>query len=83
MEDTHVFETARFLDASGPDHLQYFANFITWLNVTNPALTADPFKIQKVEPDPIRRAIDKLQFGCGHVAVHKLERTHWAPVEKT
>lgn len=79
VEDTCVFENSYFADVPGINHLEFFAQYVAVLNVHGADFVADPFKIQRFEPDVICRSVDRIEFGCGYVALHKLERTHWTP----
>ena len=81
VEDTNVAYVAPYADlAPAVTHLSYFAQLINMLNMNTSqfSLVADPFKVPHSEPDPVRRAVDKIEFGCGYIAVTKLERKHWA-----
>lgn len=82
VEDVTVVSVPYYADmVPHTNHVQYFVQYLTVLNSAdkNPGLVADPFKVVRVELDPIARAVDKVEFGCGYIAITKLERCHWRP----
>lgn len=87
IEDTICFKSDGHLDKSKPHHLAYFWNLTTHLNQWRLDSSSigvrdhcvDPFKIQKTTSDPLEYGIDRIEFGCSYVAVHKLVRKHWMP----
>lgn len=84
VEDTNVYNIQQFTDNSYPTHLIYFINFIHFLNQSRLNSSegfrdycADPFKILKKTNDTFECYIDKIEFGCSFIAIHKKIRTHW------
>jgi hypothetical protein len=86
VEDTNCFKIRAFIDSSVPDHLNYFAQFIPPLNQSRYDSTedgaikdycTDPFKIMKKANNVFEASIDKIEFGCGYIAISKLVREHW------
>ena len=37
----------------------------------------DPFKIQKKTENVFEYSIDKIEYGCSYIAIHKKIRRHW------
>jgi hypothetical protein len=91
VEDTHVWKVDRYVTSGAPNHLIYFAQILPFLNqmrqidsVLGPKDTsADPFKIQKKTDNFAEQSIDKIEFGCGYIALTKKTRFHWIPVPDT
>lgn len=88
VEDTSCFKPHPWVDithdSSYPNHLQYFVQFTPLLNQWRYDSTSgprdfccDPFKILKKTDNVFEYSIDKVEFGCGFIAIHKLIRTHW------
>lgn len=82
VEDTGIFTVPPFNDVPSTNHIQYFANLLPFLNMAGASLVADPFKIPFTAPTAVHQGVDRLEFGCGFVAVHKLVRHHWAVATK-
>lgn len=86
VEDTICYKSQRHLRPGAPNHLDYFTKFVPFLNqwreddsTSGPRDNCvDPFKIQKKSANPFERGIDKIEFGCSYIAVHKKTRFHWA-----
>lgn len=87
VEDTTVENVSLFCDPNYPKHTVFFRNLIRFLNQSRKTsstvgpfdLCADPFKITKKTANVLEQGIDKLEFGCGYIAVHKKVRPHWVP----
>ena len=79
VEDTHIYATRPYNNLSDTNHLQYFQQYIPSLNLAGPpSLVADPFKVCRSDVvSPIVRAVDRVDFGCGFVVIHKRVRSHW------
>lgn len=84
VEDTITYKSPGYINPEYPNHLTFFSNFIPLLNQWRHDSTegikdncVDPFKINKKTPDIFEQSIDKIEFGCSYIAVHKLIRTHW------
>lgn len=84
VEDTICYKTGIYLDKTKPHHLEYFWQLTKHLNqwrfdgdVGVKDHCVDPFKIQKTTTDPFEYGIDKIEFGCSYIAIHKLVRKHW------
>ena len=82
VEDTVCFRDSKFVDYNYPNHLSYFTKYLPYLNQWNLDHSkldhyVDPFKIIKQTDDPFEYGIDKIEFGCSYIAIHKLVREHW------
>jgi 23S rRNA U2552 (ribose-2'-O)-methylase RlmE/FtsJ len=78
IEDTNTYAMNRFQTPGVLNILQYFWPLTTHLNQFRPEDDcSDPFKIEKISEDPIELGIDKIEFGCSYIAVHKKIRHHW------
>jgi len=84
VEDTNTWKSPQYVDPKFPNHLDYFARFLPFLNQwrfdseTGPLDTcADPFKIMKKTNDIFEATIDQIVFGCSFIAIHKKTRHHW------
>jgi hypothetical protein len=83
VEDTNVYNKQGFYDSLYPSHIVYFINYIHMLNISRMDYShikdfcADPFKIEKKTDDIFDYSIDKIEFGCSIIAIHKKVRTHW------
>jgi len=86
VEDTICYKSPNpyYLDPRYPNHLDYFTKFIPFLNqwrydseegVRDHCV--DPFKILKKTENTFEYSIDKLEFGCGYIGIHKKVRHHW------
>lgn len=89
VEDTICYKVQGYLDSSKPNHLEYFWALTKYLNQwrIDDAQTGvrdncvDPFKLSKTTSNPLEYGVDKIEFGCSYVAIHKLLRNHWIPKE--
>jgi predicted O-methyltransferase YrrM len=87
VEDTICFKVQSYIDSRYPNHLQYFANYTPLLNQWRrddswgPIRdnSVDPFKIIKKTTNVFEYSIDKIEFGCSYIGIHKKLRTHWMP----
>lgn len=84
IEDTTYYKSKQHLDKMYPNHIEYFTKFIPFLNQWRFDSTegikddcVDPFKIMKKTQNVFEYSIDKIDFGCSFIAVHKLIRKHW------
>lgn len=86
VEDTICYKLRGYIDAKYLNHLKYFFTFTKFLNQCRldshtgvKDLCVDPFKIQKKTSNAFEYSIDKIEYGCSYVAIHKKVRTHWIP----
>jgi ubiquinone/menaquinone biosynthesis C-methylase UbiE len=87
VEDTICFKVDSYIDPNYPNHLQYFALLTPFLNQwraydsTGPIRDncVDPFKIIKKTTNVFEYSIDKIEFGCSYIGIHKKLRHHWIP----
>jgi hypothetical protein len=88
VEDTICFKSNQHISPINTmNHLSYFVKFIPGLNQWRVSDSTegtrdhcvDPFKILKKTSDPFEQGIDKIEFGCSYIAIHKKVRTHWIP----
>ena len=86
VEDVICYKSTGHLNPNYPDHLSYFVQFIPFLNQWRYDSTEedsirdhciDPFKIQKKTSNPFEYSIDRIEFGCSYIVIHKKTRTHW------
>lgn len=87
VEDTVCYKSAGYIVNEYPNHLQYFVEYIPYLNqwrlfdsqegIRDNCI--DPFKICKKTSNVFEYSIDKIDFGCSYIAIHKKIRTHWIP----
>lgn len=86
VEDTICFKSDHHINRSYPDHLTYFVQFVPFLNQWRFDSTEegsvrdhciDPFKIQKKTSNPFEYSIDRIEFGCSYIVLHKKTRNHW------
>jgi hypothetical protein len=89
VEDTAVFRfigTYR-INKSTPNHLDYFAEFTSYLNQSNlqtpnytgqyPHCSGDPDKIDRKTSDPFEYGIDSIHYGMSHIVITKKLRKNW------
>lgn len=77
-EDTVTFKYPEFMDRNFPNHLNYFVQFLPFLNQGRFGdYCVDPFKIDKKTNCVYEYSIDKMEFGCSYIAISKLVREHW------
>jgi hypothetical protein len=84
VENSAAFKSIE--NEEGLDHLQYFAQFLQYLN-QNRQLDSindetkdqcgDPYKIEKEAANIFEASIDKIEFGVNYIAIHKKYRYHW------
>lgn len=86
VEDTVCYKNNNYIDKNYPDHLSYFFNYTKFLNQWRHDSTSgikdnciDPFKIQKKTDNIFEYSIDKIEYGCSYIAIHKKIRYHWIP----
>jgi cephalosporin hydroxylase len=84
VEDTKVYKSPNHLVPGYPNHLEYFNQFIPDLNKWRHDSTTgikdnciDPYKIQIRTNNVFEYSIDKIEFGCSYIAIHKKRRHHW------
>lgn len=84
VEDTICYKSSNYIDNTHPNHLQYFCNYIPFLNQWRYDSSEgirdnciDPFKILKKTNNVFEYSIDKIEFGCSYIAIHKKVRNHW------
>lgn len=84
VEDTICYKSTECIDNNYENHLQYFFKYTQYLNQWRYDSTegikdncVDPFKIQKKTNNVFEYSIDKIEYGCSYIAIHKKIRTHW------
>jgi hypothetical protein len=84
VEDTICYKHPSCIIENYKDHLQYFFSYTQYLNQWRFDSTegiqdncVDPFKIQKKTKNVFEYSIDKIEYGCSFIAIHKKIRTHW------
>jgi SAM-dependent methyltransferase len=84
VEDTICYKSPNFIDPNYDNHLQYFFKYTQYLNQWRYDSTEgikdnciDPFKIMKKTKNVFEYSIDKIEYGCSYIAIHKKNRTHW------
>ena len=84
VEDSNCYKNYPHNDNKMPNHLQYFVNFVPFLNQSRidshegeQDHCADPWKILKKTDNVFEYSIDKIQFGCSFIAIHKKVKEHW------
>jgi len=78
VEDTECYNFPGCIDPQYENHLQYFFKYTPFLNQCRPHDScADPFKIQKKTRDVFEYSIDKIEYGCSYIGIHKKVRQHW------
>lgn len=84
VEDNISYKSKQYINQNYPNHLEYFFNYTRYLNQWRYDSTegiidhcVDPFKIQKKTKNVFEYSIDKIEYGCSYIAIHKKIRTHW------
>jgi len=84
VEDTICYKSANYIVPNYENHLQYFFKYTQYLNQWRYDSTegikdncVDPFKIMKKTENVFEYSIDKIEYGCSYIAIHKKNRTHW------
>ena len=84
VEDTICYKDNNFIDSNYPKHLAYFFDYTLYLNQWRydshygiKDHCVDPFKIFKKTPNVFEYSIDKIEYGCSYIAIHKKIRYHW------
>jgi len=84
IEDTICYKSSPHIDNNYENHLQYFFNYTKYLNQWRHDSTdgikdncIDPFKINKKTDNLFEYSIDKIEYGCSYIAIHKKIRNHW------
>ena len=84
VEDTICYKSEVYIDKNYKDHLSYFFDFTRHLNQWRYDSTdgirdhcIDPYKIQKKTDDMFEYSIDRIEYGCSYIAIHKKVRSHW------
>jgi len=84
VEDTICYKSQHHLVNGYANHLQYFFNYTQFLNQWRYDSTegikdhcVDPFKIMKKTTNIFEASIDKIEYGCSYIAIHKKIRAHW------
>lgn len=84
VEDTICYKSESHLDINYPNHLQYFFKYTQYLNqwrydsdegIRDHCI--DPYKILKKTANVFEYSIDKIEYGCSYIAIHKKVRSHW------
>ncbi len=86
VEDTICYKSDGHLDGNFENHLDYFSKYTKYLNQWRHDSTEgikdfciDPFKIQKKTSNVFEYSIDKIEYGCSYIGIHKKIRKHWIP----
>ena len=86
VEDTICYKSVTHIDARYDNHLAYFFKYTKLLNQWRFDSTEgikdhciDPFKIIKKTSNVFEYSIDKIEYGCSYIAIHKKIRSHWIP----
>jgi hypothetical protein len=84
VEDTICYKSNSHLVITYNNHLEYFFKYTQYLNQWRHDSTEglkdnciDPFKIQKKTQNIFEYSIDKIEYGCSYIAIHKKIRKHW------
>ena len=84
IEDTICYKSNDHLVKNYKNHLEYFFKYTQYLNQWRYDSTEgvkdnciDPFKIQKKTENVFEYSIDKIEYGCSYIAIHKKIKTHW------
>jgi cephalosporin hydroxylase len=84
VEDTICYKSNDHLVKNYKNHLEYFFKYTQYLNQWRYDSTEgvkdnciDPFKIQKKTENVFEYSIDKIEYGCSYIAIHKKIKTHW------
>lgn len=84
VEDTICYKSPDHINSAYDNHLQYFFNYTRFLNQWRLDSTegmrdycVDPYKIIKKTDNVFEYSIDKIEYGCSYIAIHKKIRTHW------
>jgi len=84
VEDTITYKSESHRDNNYKNHLDYFFDYTKFLNQWRYDSTEgvkdwciDPFKIQKKTDNVFEYSIDKIEYGCSYIAIHKKIRNHW------
>lgn len=79
VEDTVCYNYGNFIDTNYESHLEYFYKYIPFLNQTSGFWCVDPYKINKKTNNVFEYSIDKIEFGCSYIGIHKKIRHNWIP----
>jgi SAM-dependent methyltransferase len=78
VEDTICYKSRNHIVENYENHLQYFFKYTQFLNQSRYDSTEgikdwciDPFKIQKKTENVFEYSIDKIEYGCSYIAIHK------------
>jgi SAM-dependent methyltransferase len=84
VEDTICYKSPDHINSAYNNHLQYFFNYTRFLNQWRFDSTegvqdhcVDPYKIIKKTNNVFEYSIDKIEYGCSYIAIHKKLRKHW------
>jgi hypothetical protein len=84
IEDTICYKSIRHIDINYENHLQYFFKYTLFLNQCRfesfegtSDFCTDPFKIKKHTKNIFEYSIDKIEYGCSYIGIHKKNRTNW------
>jgi hypothetical protein len=84
VEDTNCYQLQNHQVQGYDNQLVYFFKFTTFLNqwrfnshIGIKDACSDPFKILKKTNNIFEASIDKIEYGCSYIAVHKKNRHHW------
>lgn len=84
VEDTVVYNNDNYINKNYKNHLEYFFDYTKFLNqwrynsidgVKDNCI--DPFKIIKKTDNLFEYSIDKIEYGCSFIAIHKKIRYNW------
>lgn len=78
VEDTICYKSKDHIDKKYKNHLQYFFEYTQYLNQWTHDSTEGvndncivPFKIKKNPENAFEYSIDKIEYGCSYIAIHK------------
>jgi hypothetical protein len=84
VEDTNCYKLDNHQVPGFDNQLVYFFKFTNFLNqwrfdshVGIRDACSDPFKILKKTNNILEASIDKIEYGCSYIAIHKKIRHHW------
>jgi len=84
IEDTICYKSRNHIDIKYPNHLEYFFQYTYFLNQWRYDSSEgtrdnciDPYKINKKTDNIFEYSIDKIEYGCSYIAIHKKLRNHW------
>jgi hypothetical protein len=85
VEDTVCYKHRHYVKEPSDNHLLYFFKYTKFINQSRFDSTegdirdfcTDPYKIFKKTSDVFEYSIDKIEYGCSYIAIHKEIKHHW------